>query len=71
MKTARHPCRVCDREIQARFWLSFLLLLFSFLNFRFMFVIYFRIVALNLEIMLNVFDLYFGLKVLSICWVFY
>jgi len=33
----RIPCRVCDQKTQAQFWLSILFLLFSFLNFRFMF----------------------------------
>ena len=39
VKTTRNPCRVCDRKIEARFWLSFLFLLFSFLALVLCFVI--------------------------------
>ena len=39
-KIARIPCRVCDQKIEARFWLSFLFLLFSFLNLVLCFVIF-------------------------------
>ena len=39
-KIAKIPNRVCGRKIQARYWLSFLSLLFSFLNLVLCFVIF-------------------------------
>ena len=39
-KIARLSCRVCDRKIEAWFWLSFLFLIFSFLNLVLCFVIF-------------------------------